>query len=268
MKTLYVSDLDGTLLRSDATLSEFSCRTINRLAAQGMLFSYATARSFETASKVTRGLTAGIPVIVNNGCFTIDNAAGSVILGNFFGPEVHGLIRDLLDHGICPMVYARFGSVEKFTYLEHRRSPGMLAFHATRLGDPRHNPVHTEEALFRGDIFYITCIDESPVMEQLYRKYEHTFHCVFERDYYSGNQWLEFMPSAASKSNAVRQLKDYLGCEKLVVFGDGKNDLDMFALADEAYAMAHAAPELKAIATGILGSNDDDAVARWLEQHG
>ena len=39
MKTLYVSDLDGTLLRSDITISEYTGRTINELAARGMLFS-------------------------------------------------------------------------------------------------------------------------------------------------------------------------------------------------------------------------------------
>ena len=72
------------------------------------------------------------------------------------------------------------------------------------------------------------------------------------------------MPAAASKSNAIRQLKAHLGCERLVVFGDGKNDIDMFQLADESYAVENAAPELKAVATGVIGSNNDDAVAKWL----
>ena len=38
MKTLYVSDLDGTLLRRDKTVSDFTVKTINELTAQGMLF--------------------------------------------------------------------------------------------------------------------------------------------------------------------------------------------------------------------------------------
>ena len=67
MKTLYVSDLDGTLLRSDVSTSDYTNRTINRLARQGMLFSYATARSYSTSAKVTRGLDAHIPLIVYNG---------------------------------------------------------------------------------------------------------------------------------------------------------------------------------------------------------
>ena len=43
MKTLYVSDLDGTLLRSDETTSEYTNSVINNLTDRGMIFSYAMA---------------------------------------------------------------------------------------------------------------------------------------------------------------------------------------------------------------------------------
>lgn len=72
-KTLYISDLDGTLLRLDETVSAFTAETVNRLEAEGILFSYATARSYLTASKVTAGITARLPVIVYNGAFIIDS---------------------------------------------------------------------------------------------------------------------------------------------------------------------------------------------------
>ena len=51
MKTLYVSDLDGTLLRNDAQTSEYTNQVINQLTSDGILFSYATARSYLTATK-------------------------------------------------------------------------------------------------------------------------------------------------------------------------------------------------------------------------
>ena len=41
----------------------------------------------------------------------------------------------------------------------------------------------------------------------------------------------------------------------------------LFALADEAYAVENAVPELKAAATGVIGRNDADSVARWLQSH-
>ena len=46
------------------------------------------------------------------------------------------------------------------------------------------------------------------------------------------------------------------------MFGDRKNDLDMFRFADEAYAVQNADEELKAVATEIIGCNDEDGVAK------
>ena len=75
------------------------------------------------------------------------------------------------------------------------------------------------------------------------------------------------MPKAATKANAILQLKEILGCDKVVCFGDAENDIPMFQIADECYAVANAVPELKAIATGVIGSNAEDGVAKWLLEH-
>ena len=106
MRTLYVSDLDGTLLRSDERTSGYTNRTVNRLVGEGMLFSYATARSFQTARKVTAGLEAEIPLIVYNGAAVADNRDGSFLQMNFFGGEAaeildeHGGMRRV-PHRLC-----------------------------------------------------------------------------------------------------------------------------------------------------------------------
>lgn len=267
MKTLYVSDLDGTLLRSDVSTSDYTNRTINCLAQQGMLFSYATARSYSTSAKVTRGLDAHIPLIVYNGAMIVDNVTGEILLSNFFGSDAHAVLDDLLAHGVVPIVYAFVDGVERFSYVPARSSRGVLDFVASRRGDRRDNPVNSTEDLYRGDIFYFACIGEEEKLEPLERKYRDVYHTVYQKDIYSGEQWLEIMPLAASKSNAIRQLREKLGCDRLVVFGDGKNDIDMFELADEGYAVSNAAPELKAVATAVIGSNDEDAVARWLSEY-
>jgi hydroxymethylpyrimidine pyrophosphatase-like HAD family hydrolase len=75
------------------------------------------------------------------------------------------------------------------------------------------------------------------------------------------------MPRGATKAAAIRQLKEMLGVERIVAFGDGRNDLSMFALADECYAVENAHPDLKAAATAVIGSNREDGVARWLREH-
>ena len=118
-----------------------------------------------------------------------------------------------------------------------------------------------------GEIFYLTCIDRREKLEPLYEKYKDSHHCVLQTELYTREHWLEIMPLAASKSHAIEQLKRQLGCQRLVVFGDGKNDTDMFQVADECYAVANAVPELKAMATAVIGGNDDDGVARWLQEH-
>lgn len=52
-----------------------------------------------------------------------------------------------------------------------------------------------------------------------------------------------------------------------MVFGDGKNDIDMFELADESYAVQNAHEDLKRIATSVISSNDEDGVAKWLDKN-
>lgn len=62
MKTLYVSDLDGTLLRSDETTSEYTNSVINNLTDRGMIFSYATA---VISSMMRMGWRTGLRIIIS-----------------------------------------------------------------------------------------------------------------------------------------------------------------------------------------------------------
>lgn len=267
MKTLYVSDLDGTLIRSNERTSEYTNQVINRLVEDGVMFSYATARSFHTSHKVTAGLNARIPLITYNGCMVVDNVDGSFLLKNFFDPEIRDVMQDLFAHGVYPIAYGFVDGIERFSFIPQKSSRAVLDFNHTRMGDKRCRMVDTEGELMKGELFYLTCIDKAENLAPLYKKYREQFHCVYQIDIYSGEPWLEILPKAASKANAIRQLKETLGYEKLVVFGDGKNDVDMFELADEAYAVANAVPELKAKATAVIGRNNEDGVAKWLEQN-
>ena len=63
------------------------------------------------------------------------------------------------------------------------------------------------------------------------------------------------------------KLKEMWDCTRVVSFGDAVNDLPMVEISDEAYAVANAVDELKAVATGIIESNEDDGVAKWLLRH-
>lgn len=264
LKTLFVSDLDGTILRSDETISQFTIDTINELTKRGVLFSYATARSLVTAKKVTKGLNSHIPVIVYNGTFVMDNATEEILIANYFDDGIEEIFCDLFKNGIYPIVYSYIDGVEKFSYIPEKCTEGMKFFLNTRKDDKRKNEVRTIEDLTAGKCFYITCIDEPEKLEPFLKKFKDRYHVVYSKDVYSDFQWLEIMPKTASKANAVLQLKEKLCCHRIVSFGDGENDIDMFKISDEAYAVDNAIDDLKTVATGVIGSNDDDGVAKWL----
>lgn len=267
MSNLYVSDLDGTLLRSDEKTSEYTNSVINSLVNKGMLFSYATARSLITAKKVTKGIIANIPLIVYNGAFVIDNITEKILIANYFDNSVHSVLEELFRNDVYPIVYAHINAKEKFSFVSELCTKGMKMFLDSRKGDIRTNAVDLPDDLHEGNIFYITCIDEPDKLEPLYNKYKERYHCVYQTDIYTNEQWLEIMPLKASKSNAIKQLRELLNCEKLIVFGDGKNDIDMFQIADESYAVANAHDDLKEYATEIILSNDEDGVAKWLMEN-
>ena len=267
MGTFYVSDLDGTLLRSNEKTSEYTNNVINSLTEKGMIFSYATARSLITAKKATSGINVQIPLIVYNGAFVIDNLTEEILIENYFDDRVEFVLDDLFANKVYPIVYAYIDGREKFSFVPELCSDGMNKFLDSRKGDIRTNTVRAVNDLKAGKIFYIVCIDEPQKLEPLYKKYKDSCHCVYQTDIYTKEQWLEIMPLNASKARAIKQLQSLLKCEKLVVFGDGKNDIDMFELADESYAVKNAHEDLKKIATSIIPSNDEDGVAKWLDEN-
>ncbi len=267
-KTLYVTDLDGTLLHSDQRVSVYSCGIINDLIARGMIFSYATARSMITARKATVELNAQMPLIVYNGTFVIDNVTGKRLISNTFSVEEAAELLDVLQtHDIAPLVYSLQSDVEKFSYNPSAVSPGLRRFLNSRRGDVRDNPVSSASDLARGEIYYFTCIDEPSKLLPVYDSIRDRYNCMYQKDVYSDDMWLEILPKAASKASAILQVKELYGCNRIVAFGDGINDIPMFEIADECYAVANAVPELKAIASGVIDSNNEDGIAKWLREH-
>lgn len=267
MKTLYVSDLDGTLLRSDATLSPYTAETVNALVERGMLFSYATARSNYTAGAITAALAKSIPVIVYNGTFILENGTQRVLQGNTFPKEdAAHILQVFTDGGVYPFVYSHIDGVERSSYLPARLSADMQGFAASRTEDKRMRPCVAEEML-DGEVFHFVAMDTAERLLPIYAALRAVFPCYYTIDMYTKSPWLEVYPRGVTKANAVLQLKKQLGCDRVVCFGDGKNDISMFAVADECYAVENAVPALKEIATAVIGKNDDDAVANWLLSH-
>ncbi|MBQ8001698.1 MAG: HAD hydrolase family protein [Ruminococcus sp.] len=266
MSTLYVSDLDSTLLRSDATLSTFTRDTINKLTEKGLMFSYATARSAVTASAVTKGLCGDIPIIVYTGAFIMENGTHKILLSNFMtDDEVQAVTDAVREFNLCPITYAYVGGKERFMYDPEVISESVREFIKTREGDSRSMAVTGGfEGTLRGDIFYFTFMEQKEKLRPVYDFLKLRCNCLFQPDNYTDNWFLEVMPIKATKANSALKLKEILGADKLIAFGDGYNDIKLFEVADEAYAVGNAVDELKTIATGVIGTCDEDGVAHWL----
>ena len=267
MKTLFITDLDGTLLKSDKTISEEAAEIMNRLIAEGVAFSYATARSIYSSSLLTNNVNFGMPVVTKNGAI-IHNPDWSILKENAFtkeeAEEIYGILRK---YGLDPIVASFQNGAEKYSFDCTRIGAGTQSFLDDHVGDVRENPVKGEEHILDGSVHYFTCIGTKEEFSGAYEEVKKKYRSICAKDTYSDEIWLEVMPQHATKADALLQLKQLLGFEKVIVFGDAVNDIPMFEVADECYAMENAVPELKAIATGVIGTNDDDGVAKWLAQN-
>ena len=87
---------------------------------------------------------------------------------------------------------------------------------------------------------------------------------MFYRDNYSDMYFLEIISGDVTKASGALEVKNIIGADKIVAFGDNLNDIPLFEIADESYAVSNAEEALKAIATGVIGSNDEDAVAEFI----
>jgi len=270
MKELYVTDLDGTLLNRQDRVSPFSVRVINELVDRGLLFTYATARSLVSASRVTEGLSTKIPVIAYNGAFVFQPSTGEILSSEGFTDEERSKVKEVLNqYRISPLVYSFISGIEKVSWIPQYENDGIRRYLSNRQSDRRFRAVQDSDSLYQGDSFYYTCIGEKDELQPVYELFSNDSHfrCTMQQELYRPEYWCEIMPAKASKANAIRKMKEMWGCSRVISFGDAVNDIPMFEISDECYAVQNAVDELKAIATGVIGSNEEDGVARWLMDH-
>ncbi len=269
MKTLYVTDLDGTLMRDDKIISNESTIILNRLLDQGIFLTYATARSLDSASEITRNISFHLPVIIRNGTILADPQSKREIEISMFGEELQHIRQALADTIIPGFATAYFGSNEVKLCLSGRTNKGFQDYLQNHSADRRIRMVDTEDKLYEGETCYFTFIAPKNELQPLYERVRQIegINCVFQQDKYRPEYWLELCPGNATKASAIQRVKQLCGCQRVVVFGDSTNDISMFQMADEAYATKNAIDELKELATRITESNNDDGVAKWLEAH-
>lgn len=263
-KILYVTDLDGTLLNKKERINKKSIDIINELVEKGMMFTYATARSLVSASVVTAGLTTRIPVIAYNGAFIFQPATGAILSQERFSREEMNCVSGFLsEHNISVLVYSYIQGIEKVSWISGQENEGIRRYLDLRKGDRRLRPVANQEELYQGDIFYFTCVGEKDELQPVYDIFskDARYRCTIQQELYRPEYFCEIMPAGATKAHAIEKLKKIWSCDKVISFGDAVNDIPMFEISDESYAVENAVEELKAVASGIIESNENDGVA-------
>ena len=131
MKTLFVSDLDGTLLTIKERVSEYSLEHLNTLIDGGMPFTYATARSLNSAAKACWGLRQNLPVILYNGAVIMEPSDRKMLYNNHFnGGQLLYLKELFAKHDVWPLVYSFHGETERVSWVTEKETPGMRRYPA------------------------------------------------------------------------------------------------------------------------------------------
>ena len=269
---LYISDLDGTLLRPDSTFPDDYKKRLNRLIDMGLRFTIATARNYDSAHPILEGLNLNLPVILFNGVYLADFNSGNILEhSDFIKLEVvQNMLELALPQGIDPFIYT-FGKKHQLYYL-NAANPGSQAYIKSLEGDGRlcqvpHFNFRDEEKI-SGFLLIDTHEQLEPIYKTLNEKYSDHLNLYFAEDVsMKGYFWLQSFHQEASKGNMVEILakKIQVSLENVVVFGDYLNDLDMFRIAGHAVAMENALQRVKDSANEIIGSNVQGAVLKYLE---
>lgn len=267
-RTLFVSDLDGTLLTHDAKLPEGAAGRINALTREGVMVTYATARTVRSVAFILEDidftLPGAVPAALMNGVLVRDMKKGryirSAVLDRTKAAAVYSAVRS--SGALEPFVYAvdESNPVEGdplVTYYHGIANDAMRDFmneRIERFGKPFIRISSTDE--IAGDIIYFAVIgDESNIRRTTAEVGKiDGIRLTCYRDAYAENVWyLEIFDESASKKHALRFLREYTGAERVVVFGDNYNDLPMFEEADIAVAVENAVDEVKKAADFITG---------------
>ena len=272
--TLYVSDLDGTLLGEDSLLSRGTIETLNRVIEElGGLFTVATARTPATVVPLMHEVHARLPFIVIGGSAMWNPLTMSYEHTRGIDDVTVNAVADVFDRrGAHPFIYRRHGSNLLHTHHYGPLSPQEERFVHERQQlplkkfflDDRDFRNSTDEALL------IFSMNKYAVLKAIANDLKASvptcsvmlYHDIFDES----EGYLEIFTAGTSKARAISELAREVGAGRVVVFGDNRNDIAMMQAADHSVAVGNAFPEVKAAASEVIGPNTADSVARWIEQ--
>jgi 5-amino-6-(5-phospho-D-ribitylamino)uracil phosphatase len=272
-KRYFLTDLDGTLLQSDATVSEYTRRLLASAQELGVVIGYATARGLISSRKVTEGVDWKHPRVLYNGALIVSPDGETVLGGNWLNPEMtERVLACGREHGLVPLLFVIDGDNRELVYHEKLHRTGDIQFCGSRPGDPRFREQVRLNCPGDCRTLSITYIGLAEELEPLHQKVAVCFgdqvHTHMMKDnYIKDHYFLEISHARANKREGALLWAELAGCkpEELTVFGDNLNDLGLFEAAGCRVAVANAHPDLLKLAHRTTASNDEDGVARYIE---
>lgn len=273
-KTLYISDMDGTLLGADSRLSNTSARIISDLTRRGANITVATARTPATVEMILADAETSLPAIVMTGAAMWCRDTKSYRNVRYLDEDTYlQLMSKCENYGVNPFRYTLPDGKSMQVYHNGAMSQCEQEFVDGRLNLGLKNfHIDTPQGLLPmlpGVVFFFAMGERERIFalaDDLRRSVDCSVSCYV--DIFDKNVGLlELFAPGVSKAAAVKQLAVEVGAERVVVFGDNLNDIPMMQVADVAVAVDNALPEVKAIAHHIIGVNTTDAVARFIENN-
>lgn len=271
-KTLFVSDMDGTLLGADSRLSPATVDNLNKAISLGANFTVATARTPATVDNLLRDVNLRQPAVLMTGSVLWHRDTNIYTHTRFLSPHaVESLAGIYREHGLPTFIYTlhqnkihiyHIGEMSELEcrFMEERLSSPFKEFDIPPCGTSElPHPVHN--AL----LFYT--MQPTGKVAEVYEAIRHRHDCnpVFYHDMYGPETGImEVFSPEANKAAAVRHLAAQEGMAKVVAFGDNLNDIPMLKAADVAVAVENALPEVKEVADIVIGPNTSDSVSEFI----
>ena len=261
---MIATDIDGTMLRSDGTLSPRVRDALHRAREAGIHVVPATGRPEMVATDVIDALGLRDHWVFANGAMTRNLTTDALVRGYWMSPVVaQGLIVEMRQ----AFPGARF-AIELENGMAYE--PG---FEEIVPNKPTTDPIadilegFPPSTTVGHRVQKVLVFDPERTIDELYEAVATTLgdHGVPS---YSGLAFVEVAASLVTKALALDALCGDLGIEssEVAAFGDNHNDVAMLAWAGQGYAMANATDDAKDAAGQIIHSNRDDGLARKIEQ--
>lgn len=268
MEELLVFDLDGTLLDPFEKLSVVTRKALSELDRLGINWTIATGRMPHGARESLPDVHFNHPQVYKNGVLLWDLNADKIISKMPMDQaEVIEVCTRLHQHGINPWINTIdqediIGAI--IAGVSTPREQKWVDFLNSKDITVQQQPDYSD---IRDHVLNIFAATDNPaVLGMAEALADLPGVAVFAGHdmYHSGGYWMDIHHAGGTKGDAVKIIQKQLGARKMICFGDSDNDLSMFHLADESYAMGQGLDELKAIATATIGSNADDGIAHFL----